>query len=91
MSAASWSSRLPAGIHVPKTTNPDVIRHLPPVARTAFMNAFSAALHPVFLMAAGVSLVAFLLAWMIRETPLRTGSRTGDAAPVEPTPAADAV
>ena len=83
------ASRLPAGIHVPKTTNPEVIRHLPLVARTAFMNAFSAALHPVFLMAAGVSLVAFLLAWMIRETPLRTGSRTGGAGSAEPAPASE--
>ena len=46
-------------------------------ARNAFVDAFSAALHPVFLLAAGISFVSFLLAWMIRETPLRTGSRAG--------------
>jgi EmrB/QacA subfamily drug resistance transporter len=74
------AKRLPAGIHVPKTTSPDVIRHLPLVARTAFRDAFAAALHPVFLMAGVISIVSFLLAWMIRETPLRTGSRAGEAA-----------
>ena len=81
-----------AGIHVPRTTSPEVIRHLPLVARTAFRDAFAAALHPVFLMAGAISIVSFLLAWMIRETPLRTGSRAGGAAaadPAEPVPAVD--
>ena len=38
------------------------------------------ALHPVFLMATGISIAAFLLSWLIRETPLRTGSRSTEAA-----------
>jgi len=36
-----------------------------------FEEAFAAALHPVFLTAAGVSLVAFALAWLIPAVPLR--------------------
>ena len=72
------TARLPAGIHVPRTTSPEVIRHLPVAARNAFVEAFSAALHPVFLLAAGISFVSFLLAWLIREAPLRTGSRAGE-------------
>ena len=74
------AKRLPAGVHVPRTTNPEVIRHLPLAARNAFTEAFAVALHPVFLMAAAISIVSFLLAWMIRETPLRTGSRSTEAA-----------
>ena len=36
-----------------------------------FVDAFAAALRPVFLVAAAVSLVAFLLTWLLREVPLR--------------------
>jgi hypothetical protein len=39
--------------------------------RSIFQEAFAAALHPVFLMAAGVSLLAFALAWLIPALPLR--------------------
>ena len=45
--------RLPAGTRVPKTINPEGIKHLPPTAHVAFQDAFAAALHPVFLTAAG--------------------------------------
>ena len=48
--------RLPAGTAVPKTINPAGIRHLPAAAHAAFADGVSAALHPVFLTAAAVSL-----------------------------------
>jgi hypothetical protein len=32
----------------------------------------SSALHPVFLMAAGVSFLAFVTSWLIQDQPLRT-------------------
>jgi EmrB/QacA subfamily drug resistance transporter len=75
------AARLPAHAVIPKTVNPAAIRHLPPAARQAFEDAFAAALHPVFIVAAVVSLLAFALAWMLREVPLRTASQTGDAIP----------
>ena len=40
--------RLPSGTRVPKTINPEGIKHLPPQAHAAFQEAFAAALHPVF-------------------------------------------
>ena len=49
---------------LPKTVNPAAIRHLPPPVRQAFENAFAAALHPVFIVAAAVSVLAFALAWL---------------------------
>jgi EmrB/QacA subfamily drug resistance transporter len=76
------ASRLPAGTKVPKTINPAGIRHLPPQAHSAFADAFAVALHPVFITAAAVSLVAFLLTWLLREVPLRVGVRPGEG--VEP-------
>jgi hypothetical protein len=49
--------------------------------RSIFEEAFAAALHPVFLTAAGVSLVAFALTWLIPALPLK---ETLDAAPEVP-------
>jgi predicted MFS family arabinose efflux permease len=75
------ASRLPAGTHVPKTINPAGIRQLPPAAHAAFADAFAAALHPVFLVAAGVSILAFGLTWLLRDVPLRTKSKPVEAIP----------
>jgi hypothetical protein len=79
--ATELATRVPADVHVPKTANPATIRHLPPVAHHAFEDAFAAALHPVFLTAAGVSLVAFALAWLLREVPLRSSAHAADPIP----------
>ena len=70
--------RLPSGTQVPKTINPAGIKHLPPRAHVAFQDAFAAALHPVFLTAAGISLLAFLLTWFLRDVPLRVGAQPGE-------------
>jgi EmrB/QacA subfamily drug resistance transporter len=75
------ASRLPAGAKLPKTTDPHTIGQLPPKVHAAFEGAFAAALQPVFLMAAGISLLAFALAWLLHEVPLRTGTHAADAIP----------
>jgi EmrB/QacA subfamily drug resistance transporter len=75
------ASRLPAGAHIPKTINPAGIRHLPPAAHGAFADAVAAALHPVFLVAGAVSLLAFALTWLLREVPLKGKPQVGDAIP----------
>jgi EmrB/QacA subfamily drug resistance transporter len=67
------------GIHTAsKTASPAVIRQLPPLARHAYAEAIAASLHPVFLTAAAVSAVAFVLTWFFRETPLRASVRPLD-------------
>jgi EmrB/QacA subfamily drug resistance transporter len=73
------ASRLPANARLPPATDPASIKRLPPATHAAFEHAFAAALHPVFLMAAGVSLLAFALAWLVHEVPLRTGTHAADA------------
>jgi EmrB/QacA subfamily drug resistance transporter len=75
------AARLPVRAIIPKTVNPAIVRHLPPAARQAFEDAFAAALHPVFVVAAAVSVLAFGLTWMLRDVPLRTGTAVGDAVP----------
>jgi EmrB/QacA subfamily drug resistance transporter len=80
------AQRLPEGTAIPKTLNPAGIRALPPEAHRAFTEGFAAALHPVFYTAAGISLLAFALAWLIKDVPLRTGTRAGNAIPPERDP-----
>ena len=70
--------RLPSGTRVPKMINPEGIKHLPPRAHAAFQEAFAAALHPVFMTAAGVSVLAFVLTWFLREVPLSVGAQPGE-------------
>jgi DNA-binding MarR family transcriptional regulator len=48
-----------------------VVRQLPPEIHAPYVGAFAASLHPVFLTAAGVAIVAFVLTWLLREVPLR--------------------
>jgi EmrB/QacA subfamily drug resistance transporter len=66
---------LPPGAHVPKTVSPAVIKRLPPKLHDAYAHAVAASLHPVFVTAAVLSVVGFLLTWLLREIPLRTTSR----------------
>ena len=65
------ASRLPRGARPPSSNQPSAIRALPEAARAAYENAFAAALRPVFLVAAAVTVLAFALTWFLREVPLR--------------------
>jgi EmrB/QacA subfamily drug resistance transporter len=78
--------RLPAGAHVPTVANPAVIRNLPVALHTPFVAAFAASLQPVFAAAAGISLVAFLLTWLLREIPLRTARAASQSVPASEIP-----
>jgi EmrB/QacA subfamily drug resistance transporter len=75
------ASRLPAGTSIPKTINPAGIKNLPRAQHQAFADAVATALHPVFLVAGGVSILAFLLTWLLREVPLQGKTQAGDAIP----------
>jgi EmrB/QacA subfamily drug resistance transporter len=65
------ASRVPAGANVPTAANPAVVSHLPPAVHQPYVEAFAAALSPVFLAAAAVSVLAFALTWLLQEVPLR--------------------
>ena len=53
---------------------PAMIRQLPQAQRVVTAEAFSDAITHVFLFAVPLLLIAFVLAWFLRETPLRTSS-----------------
>jgi EmrB/QacA subfamily drug resistance transporter len=67
---------IPAGAHVPATADPAALKRLPPALHHAYATAITEALHPVFLTAAGIAVVGFLLSWLLREVPLKA---TADA------------
>jgi EmrB/QacA subfamily drug resistance transporter len=87
--AHELASRLPVGFHAPKVANPTIVRHLPPAIHKPYLEAFSVSLHPVFLMAAGIAFLAFVLTWLLSEVPLRDKTRfeaAGDALPAPTAP-----
>ena len=54
------------------TQNPVQIHQLPPAQRDLFIGAFNHALGTVFIVAVPFGIVAFVLCWFLKETPLRT-------------------
>ena len=89
---AIFSNRLTAelttalhGVHLPPgfniadaEANPKLIKQLPAAIRDPIRHAFSLALHPVFLTAVPIAFVAFVLAWFLREVPLRAAAGAAD-------------
>jgi EmrB/QacA subfamily drug resistance transporter len=51
--------------------NPAALKKLPPTLHTAYIHAFTTALTPVFLVAAGAAVLAFLLSLALEQRPLR--------------------
>ena len=83
--ASELAARFPAGVHIPAQANPEIVKHLPAAIRTPYIDAFAAALQPVFLTATGIIVIAFLLTWLLREVPLRqTSAGEGDAGSIPP-------
>ena len=83
--------RIPPGAHAPAHGGPALVQHLPPAIHAAYIAAYAAALHPVFLAAATVMLGAFGLSWLLRDVPLReTAASAGTAESVAATRKASA-
>ena len=65
--------RIPEGAELPRELNPTAIHQLPDALRLDYLDAFGSAIHAVFLLAAGIMVLAFVLSWFLREAPLRRG------------------
>jgi hypothetical protein len=61
------------GMEFLATVMPAAVRGLPPTMHQEYIAAVMTALHPVFLVAAGISAAGFALTWLLREAPLRAG------------------
>lgn len=55
--------RLPEGAELPRELNPVAIHHLPDALRLDYLDAFGSAIHAVFMLAAGIMVLAFVLSW----------------------------
>jgi EmrB/QacA subfamily drug resistance transporter len=73
--------RLPSGAHVPASASLAALEHLPAAIHDLYVAAFAAALHPVFLTAAFVGLIAFAISWALPEVPLRDVAASSSAPP----------
>jgi EmrB/QacA subfamily drug resistance transporter len=78
------ASHLPVGTRIPKTVSPEVVRHLPPAVHEGYVQAVAVSLHPVFIVAAVVSVASFFLTWLLREVPLRDSTRPSGGGEVPP-------
>ena len=65
---------LPEGAVLPPGMNPVAVQHLPADIRLDYLDAFGAAIHAAFLIAAGIMAVAFVLSWLLKEAPLKTAT-----------------
>jgi EmrB/QacA subfamily drug resistance transporter len=72
------AANLPAGLHLSGAASPSVVARLPPAIHDVYARAVTEALQPVFLAAAGVAAVGFVLSWLLQEVPLRTTARAPD-------------
>jgi EmrB/QacA subfamily drug resistance transporter len=62
---------IPEGTALPRAMGADSIRQLPDEIRIDYLQAFGGAIHSVYQIAAGVMVIAFLLALFIKDQPLR--------------------
>ena len=72
---AAAAARLSGGVNI----RPDEVHALPAGLRHEFLLAFVDALQPVFLVGAGLAAVAFVLALLLKEVPLRTTTKAASA------------
>jgi EmrB/QacA subfamily drug resistance transporter len=75
LASALHGVRLPPGFSVAAIqANTRLLKKLPAAVQHDILHAYSLSLHPVFLTAVPVALVAFALSWFLREVPLRTAA-----------------
>jgi EmrB/QacA subfamily drug resistance transporter len=75
--ARNLAGKLPAGVPTPTAANPAAVKRLPPAIHDVYVTAVTASLRPIFLVAAGVAVVGFALAWRLPELQLRTTVQAG--------------
>jgi len=73
------TSSLPAGVDLAALqSNPLALQHLPTAVHAGYVQAYAAALQPVFFAAGRFGVAAFLLAWLIPQVPLRETAQATD-------------
>jgi EmrB/QacA subfamily drug resistance transporter len=65
-----------SGADAMSAVNPMALQAVSPAARAPYIDAVMVALHPVFLLAAAVAALGFVLTWLLHESPLRDTAAT---------------
>ena len=73
--ASQLAERFPTSATLPESADPMAIANLPAAVRDGYLEAFTHALHPVFLSASAIGAFAFAISWFLREAPLRSDAR----------------
>ncbi|MFK2899828.1 MFS transporter [Dyella jejuensis] len=68
---ARLAATIPPGTILPHSLGPHSVHQLPDAVRTVYLQAFGDALHWVYVVAACVIVLAFLLTWLLQDVPLR--------------------
>jgi EmrB/QacA subfamily drug resistance transporter len=84
--ASNLARTLPAGVNLPATSSPTAVNNLPAALHTLYVTAVTDAVHPLFLASAGIMVLGFVLAWFLREIPLRTATPADHLDEGAPTP-----
>jgi EmrB/QacA subfamily drug resistance transporter len=80
IAAALHGVPLPSGISASSGASPAALQHLPAVIRDGYIAGFGQALHTVFLYAAPLAALGFVLSLFLKEVPLRDTVRAVDRA-----------
>jgi MFS family permease len=85
---SSLASSMPRGFKISNAENAAAIQHLPAAVRAEFVHAYAQSLSTVFLVAAPITAVAFILTWLLPEVQLRTTTQATDVGHTFAMPAA---
>ena len=80
IAAALHGIPLPSGISASAGASPAILQHLPATIRDGYIAGFAQALHTVFLYAAPLAALGFVLSLFLKEVPLRDTVRAVDRA-----------
>lgn len=69
--AARLQALIPPDAELPQALGPAAIHQLPTALHDNYLQAFAGALHTVYLSAACVVVLAFVLSWLLKDHPLR--------------------
>ena len=72
--------QLPSGLSASSGASPSVLAHLPAAVRDGYVSGYAQALHTVFLYAAPLAALGFVLSLFLKEVPLRDTTRAVDRA-----------
>jgi hypothetical protein len=76
--ASNLEATIPPGAQVSAAANPSALKQLAPAVHDAYVTAITAALRRVFLTAAALAVLGFVLTWFLRELPLKATAQAPD-------------